>query len=78
MILNVRENDVNNSLLFLRLNITKLTLQPVPRDFRVFHSLIPRPSLAPVFDCLQYFMHTASIKNWSRGRPGNKARESNI
>ena len=55
MILNVRENDVNNSLLFLRLNITKLTLQPVPRDFRVFHSLIPRPSLAPVFDHLLVF-----------------------
>ena len=52
MILNVRENDVNNSLLFLRLNITKLT---VPRDFRVFHSLIPRPSLAPVFDHLLVF-----------------------
>ena len=31
-------------------------------------SLVPRPSYCPVFDCLQYV-----IKNWTVGRPGNKA-----
>ena len=31
-------------------------------------TLIPRSSLAPVFDVLQ------AIKNWSQGRPGNEAR----
>ena len=39
------------------------------------YSLVPRPSLAPVFDRLQYAKTVLqAIKNWSRGRPGNEAR----
>ena len=48
-------------------------------------SLVPRPSPAPVFDRLQYAYCKQSktgaregilqtIKNWSRGRPGNEAK----
>ena len=32
-------------------------------------SLVPRPSSAPAFDCLQH----AKIKSWNQGRPGNEA-----
>ena len=31
------------------------------------HSLVPRPSPAPVFDRLQYAKKLQAIKNWSRG-----------
>ena len=37
-------------------------------------SLVTRPSHHPVFDRLQYFLHTASNQNWTLGRPGNDAR----
>ena len=33
-------------------------------------SLIPRPSLAPVFDCCSH-----RLKNWNQGMPGSKARQ---
>ena len=38
-------------------------------------SFVPRPSLASVFDRLQWlsFCILQAIKNRSRGRPGNKA-----
>ena len=32
------------------------------------HSVVPRPSLSPVFDCM-----LQAIKTWRRGRPGNNA-----
>ena len=44
---------------------------------QVLVSLVPRPSLAPVFDRLQYAKNgrrRVAIKNWSRGRPGNEAK----
>ena len=37
-------------------------------------SLVPRPSPAPVFDCLQYAWRVLqAIKNWSQGRPENES-----
>ena len=32
------------------------------------HSIVPRASLSPVFDCM-----LQAIKSWGRGSPGNKA-----
>ena len=43
----------------------------------LYTSLVPRPSIPPVFDCLQYaFCILQAIKNWRCRRPGNKARKS--
>ena len=36
-----------------------------------WHSLIPKPSLAPVFD--PSFLHTASDQKLEPGKPGNEA-----
>ena len=42
------------------------------------HSLVPRPSPAPVFDRIYPIMWAGhkAIKNWSRGRPGNEAKQA--
>ena len=36
--------------------------------------LIPRPSYSPVLERLHHFCILQEIKNWTVGRPGNKAR----